>query len=123
MKWSDHDLSWGRPLRSIMSIFDKKHLKFKYAHLESTNFTLIEEDTEVKQKKIKDLNEYFKFLKDSGIIIDHNKRTKFISEKIQSICKSKSCQEIIDQSLLLEVSNLVDKPRIILGRFDTSYLK
>ncbi len=123
MKWSDHDLSWGRPLRSIMSIFDKKHLKFKYAHLESTNFTLIEEDTEVKQKKIKDLNEYFKFLKDSGIIIDHNKRTKFISEKIQSICKSKSCQEIIDQSLLLEVSNLVDKPRIILGRFDKSYLK
>ena len=25
MKWSDHDLNWGRPLRSILGVFDKKH--------------------------------------------------------------------------------------------------
>jgi len=123
MKWSDHDLSWGRPLRSVMSIFDKKHLKFKYAHLDTVNFTLIEEDVEIKQKKIKDFEDYLKLLKQNEIILDHNKRAKFISEKIQSICKSKSCQESIDQSLLLEVSNLVDKPRIILAKFDKSYLK
>ena len=123
MKWSDHDLSWGRPLRSILSIFDKKHFKFKYAHLETVNFTLIEEDAEIKQKKIKDFEEYLKLLKQNEIILDHNKRVKFISEKIQSICKSRSCQELIDQSLLLEVSNLVDKPRIILAKFDKDYLK
>ena len=123
MKWSDHDLSWGRPLRSVMSIFDKKHLKFKYAHLDTVNFTLIEEDVEIKQRKIKDFEDYLKLLKQNEIILDHNKRAKFISEKIQSICKSKSCQESIDQSLLLEVSNLVDKPRIILAKFDKSYLK
>ena len=123
MKWSDHDLSWGRPLRSVMSIFDKKHLKFKYAHLDTVNFTLIEEDVEIKQRKIKDFEDYLKLLKQNEIILDHNKRAKFISEKIQSICKSKSCQESIDQSLLLEVSNLVDKPRIILAKFDKSYLQ
>tara|TARA_Y100000590_G_scaffold332631_1_gene378174 strand:+ start:883 stop:2937 length:2055 start_codon:yes stop_codon:yes gene_type:complete len=123
MKWSDHDLSWGRPLRSILSIFDKKHLKFKYAHLETENFTLIEKDDEIKQKKIKDFEEYLKFLKQNEIILDHNKRAKFISEKIQSICKSRSCQELIDQSLLLEVSNLVDRPRIVLAKFDKDYLK
>jgi len=123
MKWSDYDLNWGRPLRSVMSIFDKKHLKFKYAHLDTVNFTLIEEDVEIKQKKIKDFEDYLKLLKQNEIILDHNKRAKFISEKIQSICKSKSCQESIDQSLLLEVSNLVDKPRIILAKFDKSYLK
>ncbi len=123
MKWSDHDLNWGRPLRSIMSIFDKKHLKFKYAHLESVNFTLIEEDTDIKQKKIKDFDEYLKLLKQNEITLDHNKRAKFISEKIQSICKSRSYQESIDESLLLEVSNLVDKPRIILAKFDKIYLK
>jgi len=123
MKWSDHDLSWGRPLRSILSIFDKKHFKFKYAHLDTVNFTLIEEDSETKQKKIKDFEEYLKFLNQNEIILDHNKRAKFISEKIQSICKSRSCQELIDQSLLLEVSNLVDRPRIILAKFDKDYLK
>ncbi len=123
MKWSDYNLNWGRPLRSILSIFDKKHLKFKYAHLETTNFTLIEYDTEIKRKIIKDYDDYLKFLKQNEIILDHNKRTKLISEKIKAICKRRSCQEIIDESLLLEVSNLVDNPRIILAKFDKSYLK
>tara|TARA_B100000945_G_scaffold314937_1_gene313313 strand:- start:547 stop:2601 length:2055 start_codon:yes stop_codon:yes gene_type:complete len=123
MKWSDYSLSWGRPLRSILSIFNNKHLKFGYKHLETVNFTILEEDTEVKQKRIKDFRDYQEFLNKNGIILDQNKRARFISEKIQSIYKSKSCKESIDQKLLLEVSNLVDKPRIILARFDKSYLK
>ena len=61
MKWSNYDLNWGRPLRSILSIFNKKHLKFKYAHLESVNFTVLEEDAEIKQKKIKDFDQYENF--------------------------------------------------------------
>ena len=47
MKWSDYDLNWGRPLRSILAIFDKKTLKFKYSHLEAVNFTFLEEHGEV----------------------------------------------------------------------------
>ena len=123
MRWSDYNLSWGRPLRSILSIFDRKHLKFKYAHLDTVNYTLLEENTDIKQKKISDFNGYISFLSKKGIVLDHNKRAKLISEKIQSICKNKSCQSIIDQPLLLEVSNLVDSPRIIIAKFDKIYLK
>tara|TARA_Y100000590_G_scaffold350477_1_gene402390 strand:+ start:1297 stop:3351 length:2055 start_codon:yes stop_codon:yes gene_type:complete len=123
MRWSDHNLNWGRPLRSILTIFNSKHLKFKYGHLETVNFTLLEEDTEISQKIVKNFGEYKKILKKNGIILDHNERIKFISEKIQSIYKNRSCSESIDQSLLLEVSNLVDKPRIIIAKFDKSYLK
>ena len=121
MKWSHYNLNWGRPLRSILSIFDKKHFKFKYAHLDSVNYTLIENDTDKTQKKIEDFQGYSKLLQQNEIILDHNKRLKFISEKIQSICKIRSCKELIDQSLLLEVSNLVDKPVIVMAKFDKEY--
>ena len=77
---------------SILSIFDQKHLKFKYAHLESVNFTILEEDTELKQKKLKDFEEYQKFLKKNEIILDHNKREKLILKRLQSICKTRSCK-------------------------------
>ncbi len=123
MKWSNYDLNWGRPLRSIMAIFDKKHLKFKFAHLESVEFTIVEEDVEIKQKKVRDFQEYLKFLIHNDITLDQDKRAKFISDKIRSICKGRSCREDLDQSLLLEVSNLVDKPRVIVGKFDKNYLK
>ena len=123
MKWSNHDLSWGRPLRSILSIFNKKYLKFNYGHIETVNFTLIEDGLEIKQKRIKDFKDYEKFLKKNEIILDHSKREKFISDRIKSICQTKSFEEKIDQNLLLEVSNLVDKPRIIVAKFDKNSLK
>ncbi len=123
MKWSNYDLNWGRPLRSILTIFDNKHIKFKYAHLETVNFMVVEEDSEIKQKKINSFKEYNEFLNRNQIILDHKKRAKFISDKIQSIYKSKLCKTSIDEKLLLEVSNLVDKPIIILAKFDENYLK
>ena len=123
MKWSNHELNWGRPLRSILAIFDKKPLKFNFAHLKTVNFTLIEEHGEIKQKIIKEFDEYHKFLKGNGIIVDHIERAKFISQKIYSICKSKSYKEFIDESLLSEVTNLVDKPQVIVAKFDKNYLK
>ena len=70
MKWSDHSLNWGRPLRSILTIFNSKHLKFKYGHLETVNFTLLEEDSEISQKIVKNFGEYKKILKKNGIILD-----------------------------------------------------
>ncbi len=122
MKWSDYNLAWGRPLRSILAIFDQKKLSFKYTHLETVNFTILELFTELKEKKVKDFIEYSNFLRQHSIILDHEERLKYISQKIISICKNKSCSENIDQNLLLEVSNLVDQPRVIIGKFDKNYL-
>ncbi len=43
MKWGEFDLIWGRPLKSILSVFDKKKLTFSFHHiasLSSLTFTL-----------------------------------------------------------------------------------
>ena len=52
MKWANYELSWGRPLKSILAIFNNKHLKFKYAHIETVNFTFLEDENEIKQTKV-----------------------------------------------------------------------
>ena len=44
MRWSDHNLSWGRPLQSILAVFNNKLLKFKYHHIETTNALIIVEN-------------------------------------------------------------------------------
>ena len=123
MKWSDFELNWGRPLISILAIFNERLLKFNFAHLESVNFTMLENNDQIKQIKVKNFNDYLNLLGQNEIILDHNKRTEYILKKIVSICKKKSCKEIINQSLLIEVSNLVDKPNVITATFDKSYLE
>ena len=42
MKWGDFDLNWGRPLKSILAIFDKKKLIFNFHHLTSSNSTFLD---------------------------------------------------------------------------------
>ena len=53
MKWGEYSLYWGRPLKSILAIFDNKPLKFKFHHLLSSNLTYIDKDFEEKTKIFK----------------------------------------------------------------------
>ena len=70
---------WGRPLRSIFSIFNGKKLPFKIQHLESHDHVIIEQNLVKKFKKIKNFEEYCSFLKINKIILDQRaaKRTSF----------------------------------------------
>ena len=68
MKWSDSNLIWGRPLRSILAIYNKKLLPFHYGHLRSTETVIIEQDIINKYKKVKNFSEYQSFLKSNEII-------------------------------------------------------
>ena len=122
MRWSNNNLLWGRPLRSILAIFNKKILPFNYGHLKSNDFTLIERDLEIKTKKIKNFNEYQSFLKSNQIILNHEERQKKILKKFETICKTRNYKEIFNKKLLEEVSNIVENPNILLINFDKSYL-
>ena len=44
MKWSDHNLMWGRPLRAIFARYNNKKLAFNYEHLDATDEVTIEQD-------------------------------------------------------------------------------
>ena len=48
MKWSDHNLMWGRPLRSIFAKFNNKRLIFKFEHLDTIDEVIIEQDLIIK---------------------------------------------------------------------------
>ena len=122
MKWSTNDLMWGRPLRSIFSIFNGKKLSFNYKHLNSVDNVFLEQDLIAKSKKIKNSTEYFSFLKENKIILDQNERKKVITKKFKSIIKLRNFKEKYNQNLLEEVVNIVENPNVLLANFDKKYL-
>ena len=89
MRWSDTEMIWGRPLRSIMAIFNGKLLSFKYGHIRSTNTAIIEKDLIRITKKIKNIKEYLKFLKNNSVILDHEERKRIIIKSFEKICSSR----------------------------------
>ena len=63
MKWSDHNLMWGRPLRSIFALFNGKKIAFQFDHLESSDEIIIEQDLIQKVKRVKNFKDYNNLLR------------------------------------------------------------
>ena len=122
MKWGEYDLNWGRPLKSILSIFDKKIVSFKFHHLVSSNSTFIDKDLEDKKKNFDNFKDYEKFFEKQGIFIDQNKRLKIINSNFTKILNKKGLKINDNPKLIDEVVNLVDSPNVLLCNFDKKFL-
>ena len=122
MKWGTHELYWGRPLKSILAIFDNKPLKFEFHHLSSSNFTYIDKDFEDKTRIFKSINSYFSYFKKLNVIIDNGLRKKYIKKKLTDLSNKKNLKININEKLLDEVTDIVEKPKVISCMFDKKYL-
>ena len=122
MKWGDYDLFWGRPLKSIMTLYKEKPIIFNFHHLKSSNNTYIDKDFELKKKSFKSFNAYINFFNSIGIIIDQKKRKDKIEKELYKISKKKNYLLKINLKLLEDVSNIVEKPKVIYCSFDKKFL-
>ena len=123
MKWSSNELNWARPLRSIIALFNNQVVNFSFFHLEAGDLTSIEGTNEDKMKKVNSFKSYLKILKSQNIILDQVKRKNIILKKMNNICNNKRLKNNFNKKLIEEVVNLVEKPNVIVGKFDEIYLK
>ena len=123
MKWSNYTLNWGRPLRSIIALFESKVVNFNLHHLKSSNFTFLGEADEEKLKKVSNYSSYNNVLKSKNIILDQDKRKEIILKKFNLICDSKKFDNNFNEKLIEEVVNLIENPNIIICKFNEIFLK
>ncbi|WP_435149301.1 glycine--tRNA ligase subunit beta [Candidatus Pelagibacter bacterium nBUS_32] len=122
MKWGGFALNWGRPLKSILAVFDKKKLIFDFHHLASSNSTFIDKEYEEKKKIFTNFKEYNNFFKKINIIIDQEQRKNLIEKKFSEISNKKNIKIENNPKLLDEVVDLTDQPNVILCEFDRKFL-
>ena len=122
MRWGEFDLSWGRPLKLILAVFDKKKLTFNFHHLTSSNLTFIDKEFEEKKKIFISFKEYINFFKKLNIIIDQKQRKNLIEKKLNEISNKKNIKIENNSKLLDEVVDLTDQPSVIICEFDRKFL-
>jgi glycyl-tRNA synthetase beta chain len=122
MKWGEFDLNWGRPLKSILAVFDKTKLTFDFHHLASSNSTFIDKEFEEKKKIFINFKEYINFFKKLNIIIDQEQRRNLIEKRLNEISHKKNIKIESNPNLLDEVVDLTDQPNVILCEFDRKFL-
>ena len=123
MKWGYGELNWGRPLKSILAIYDKKKIDFKFHHIPSNNFTFLDAQFEEKTKIVKDYKDYQSSLKKIEKIVDNDERKKIIEKQFDKIENKKNFLIDRNSKVLDEVINLTDQPNSIICKFDERFLK
>ena len=122
MKWGNFDLYWGRPLKSILTIFDGKKVDCDFHHLKSSDTTYIDKDFEEKTKIFKNFKSYYAYFKSIGVIIDQDKRKSFIKNELTKLSNKKNLNINFNEKLLDEITNIVEKPKVLLCEFDKKFL-
>ena len=123
MRWANHSLVWGRPLKSILSLFDNHTVNFNFHHLSSSNKVYVGSVQEEKQVSIKSVGQYFQILKDKNIILDQNEREKMVLKSLSAIFKKTKSEDSPNLRLVEEVTNLVDYPTALKGSFSKDFLE
>ena len=122
MRWGEFDLNWGRPLKSILAIFDRKKLTFSFHHLVSSDTTFVDKEFEDNKKTFVDFKGYVNFFKKVNIVIDHKQRKNLIEKKFNEISNKKNIKIENNSKLLDEVVDLTDQPNVIVCEFDRKFL-
>ncbi len=123
MRWSDHTLTWGRPLKSILCLLDKHVVSFDFFHLKSSNKVYTGGPSDEKSSIIKDIAQYFSLIKDKKIILDQEIRQQMVLKSLSAVFKRSKCEDNPSPKLVEEVTNLVDYPTALKGQFSKDFLE
>jgi glycyl-tRNA synthetase len=122
MRWNDSGVSFSRPLRWLVAMLGKTIIPFEYASVLSSNVTRGLRPYDSPEIKIKSADAYFDAIHAAGIVLDVEERKSVIAGQVKKAASSVGGEAIIEEALLAEVANLVEKPAAVLGGFDAEFL-
>ena len=122
MRWNSSGVSFSRPIRWLTALFDGIAVPFQYAGLTAGRVTRGLRFSSQEEYELKDIPDYFSFLKSQGIMADIEARKAEIEKQVESILASVNATPALDSGLLDEVNNLVEAPTALMGNFNKEHL-
>ncbi len=113
MRWNSSGTAFSRPVRWLLALSGSQVVPFQFAGLTSSRLTRglrQVSDAEHAGVSVQDPAEYFKLLKTQGIILDPVNRRQTVASQAARILNECGAAAEVDQSLLDEVTNLVEAP-------------
>lgn len=123
MRWNSTNVAFSRPIRWLCSLHGNQVVPFEYAGLTSDRITRGLRFSGEPEISLETPEDYFAQLEKQGIILAGEERRKVIVAEVQSLAASVQGEVEPDPELVLEVADLVEAPRGVLGSFDAGFLR
>lgn len=122
MRWADSELRYIRPIKWIIALYGKEVIPFSVAGVETSNWTMghrfLGGKIEINEPK-----DYEKALLEQYVIVDPAERKSGIRSQLEKIEEENNWVIPVDEDLLEEVTNLVEYPTALYGRFEEEFLE
>jgi len=124
MKWGSLDFLFGRPLRWVLALLDSDVVPLEIAGLTSGRVTHGHRVLGPGPFAVESAADYFDTIRDKcNVVLDARERLDLVRAEGDRIAAGVGGSVVWDEALLLEVANLVEFPRPILGEFARLYLE
>ncbi len=123
MRWGSLSISFARPIISLLGLLGGQILDFKVGNVKSGSTIFGHQFMHPGEYEVDTADNYNKVAESIGIIPDIEKRKKILISAIEACARENSSQILKDDELIDIVTNLVEYPYPIVGRFDDEFLK
>ena len=124
MKWSADRTLFARPLRRIVALLEGEIVPFEVAGVASGRQTsghyFLAPEKIVLEKA--DYATYRDALRNAFVLIDFEERRAVLSSELERVAAANGWT-VAEGKLLDEVANLLEYPRVLVGKFDEEFLK
>ncbi|NLS17898.1 glycine--tRNA ligase subunit beta [Rhizobium sp. P40RR-XXII] len=120
-------LRWVRPLQSIVCTFGTEHeetavIPFEIDGIVASNVTYGHRFHAPDAITVKRFEDYVSSLEKAKVVLDAERRKDIILHDARDVAFANGLELVEDESLLEEVSGLVEWPQVLMGSFEEDYL-
>ncbi len=123
MRWNDSGAVFSRPIRWLLAMYGETVIPFIYAGVASGNVTRGLRPNDSPEIEIHGAGQYLDEMRRAGIVLDEEERKTSIQEQVKRAASFVGGEALLEDDLLAEVANLVEKPTAVLGNFNADYLR
>lgn len=121
-RWGSGELTWVRPLHSILCTFDGEVVPFSVGTVKSSNQTRGHRFLGNDVIEVRRFDDYVDQLKKAHVILNAGDRKAQILHDAQQLAHAQNLELIADDTLADEVAGLVEWPVPLIGQFDKGFL-
>ncbi len=122
MRWADLSIGFARPIHSILALLGNSVIPFTLGNIKSGRYTFGHRFMHPGKIKVTNPEDYIEILRSAYVQVDQKERKTIVEQEISKAAKGLGGKVIPDNELVNIVTNLVEYPVVVAGKFDTKFL-
>ncbi|MBW1835790.1 MAG: glycine--tRNA ligase subunit beta [Deltaproteobacteria bacterium] len=123
MRWADLSIAFARPIHSILALLGDKIVSFNLGRIKSGRYTYGHSFMSPGRIRIAASGDYKEQLRSAHVLIDVQERKKWVEREITKAAVSVGGCILPDEELLDIVTNLVEYPVPVVGKYEEKFLE